>query len=198
MKKQIIISLFLLAAFCAVPVFAQEKTDLVAETIEFKIIKLPAGKKEDFLVAFLRPLLSRKGSVEVNAENQKFNFTDSPNRLKLIKKFTEVLDNSGFRINDFLAKSAKDKKNISESVPTFYLYPVLWCDVGEEARLVKLALQENLLVKMLAEIKVKGERYSTLDLGGGINLTGTKKRVVLAKKFVALFDEPILTEADDF
>ncbi len=198
MKKQSIIILFLLATFCIVPVFAQKKTDLAAEIIEFKIIKIPDGKKELFLAAFLRPLLSRKGSVEFDAENQKLNFIDSPNRLKLIKKFTEVLDNSGFRLSDFLAKSAKDKKNISESVRTFYLYPVLWCDVGEEPRLAKLALQENLLVKMLAEIQVKGERYSDLDSIGGINLTGTRKRIVMAKKFVALFDEPILTEADDF
>jgi hypothetical protein len=198
MKNQIIISLFLLATFYITPVFAQEKTDLVAEIIEFKIIKIPDGKKEVFLAAFLRPLLSRKGSVEFDTENQKFNFTDSQNRLKLIKKFTEVLDNSGFRINDFLAKSVKDKKNISESVRTFYLYPVLECDVGEGARLAKISLQENLLVKTLAEIKVNGERYSVLDSGGGINLTGTKRRVVLAKKFVALFDKPILTEVEDF
>ena len=190
--------MFWLTIFCAAPVFGQEKTKAVTEIVEFRNVKISADKKEVFLAAFLRPLLSRSGLVEFNAETQKFNVTDSPNRLILIKKITEVLDNSGFRINDFLTKSANDKKNISEPVQTSYLYPVLWCDVGEELRLAKLALQENLLVKMLAEINVRGEKYSNFDSGGGINLTGTKKRVALAKKFVALFDEPILTEENDF
>jgi hypothetical protein len=197
MKRQIFLTLFLLTIFCVVPVFGQEKTEAVTEIVEFRNIKISTDKKEVFLAAFLRPLLSKKGLVKFDAETQKINVSDSPNRLKLIKKITEVLDNSGFRINDFLTKSANSKKNISESIETSYLSPVLWCDVGEGLRLAKLALQENLLVKILAEINVRGEKYS-FDSGGGINLTGTKKRVALAKRFVALFDEPILTEVNDF
>jgi hypothetical protein len=198
MKKLILTGLLLMAVGCVAPVFGQEKTEAATEIIEFRNIKIPADKKEAFLAAFLRPLLSRQGSVESDAETQKFNFTDSPNRLRLIRDFTGLLDNSGFRVNDLLAKSANEKRKISEAVQTTYLYPVLWCDVGEELRLAKLALQENLLVRMLAEINVRGEKYANLETGSGLNLTGNRKRVALAKKFIALFDAPILTEQNDF
>lgn len=196
-KKLILSGLFGLLILGAAPAFGQEKAETVTETVEFRNVKIPAGKKEAFLAAFLRPMLSRRGSVEPHAETQKFKVTDSPNRLKLIRKFIEILDGSGFRANDFLAKRATNRKSISESVQTSYLYPVVWCDVGEEARLAQLALQENLLIRMLAEINVRGEKYSSLDAGGGINLTGAGKRMALAKKFVALFDEPILIEQND-
>ena len=204
MKEKILISLILLTVFCAAPIFAQEKLDLVTEIIKFNNIKIPSDKKEIFLSAFLRPLLSKNGSIEFHVKGQKIIFTDTRNRIKLIKGFTEIMDDSGFQLDDFFAKSGKGKKLVTEFVEIHYIYPMLWCDVGEELILAKFAIQERLLTKMLEEIKVKSESgmidYSSgvLNPSRGLNLMGTKKRVGLGRKFVALFDQPILIEDSDF
>jgi hypothetical protein len=188
----------LLMLFCAETLFGQEKTNSAVEIIKFKNIKFKGDRIETFLSAFLRPFLSKNGSVEFDIRDQEFIFTDTPNRIKLIKKFTEIIDESGFRPSNFPVKISKNKKNIAEFVQTYYLYPILWCDVGEEYRLAKLALQENLLIKMIEEIKVRGERTITSDSSSGLNLTGTKKQIALAKKIIELFDQPILIEDYDF
>jgi type II secretory pathway component GspD/PulD (secretin) len=192
MKKNLTF-LFLLTAFYVTPIFAQEKTGLVTKIIEFKNIKIPVEKKEIFLSSFLKPLLSKNGIVLFNKQDRGITFTDTPNRIKLSKDFMEMLDISGFKANDLSAKSNKSRKDVYEFVETHYIFPALWCDVGEELHIAQIGLQERPLIKIIEGINVKVEKNPN-----GLRLTGTKKQVALAKKIIAIFDQPILTEEKDF
>jgi len=192
MKKNLIF-LFLSAILCVSSIFAQQKNDLVTKTIELKNINIRFEKKEVFASSFLKPLLSKNGTILFDKQARDFTFTDTPNRIKLINSFMKMLDISGLKAEYFSAKSDKSRKNIYELVQTNYVFPAIWCDVGEEDRIAQLALQETPLIKILEAINVKVERSLN-----GVSLTGNKKQVALAKKIIAIFDQPILTEEKDF
>jgi hypothetical protein len=189
MKKRIFISLALFAILAVAPVFSQEKYESVTAAVKFEKIKIPVSKNGAFQAAFFKPLLTESGTVGFNAQNQTFVFNDTPARIEFIKKFAGVLENSEFQSKDFFAKPKKGRRGVTETVPVGLLTIRIGCDVGEEFAYAGRQVKLDLLIKTITEIKVRAEIVG-IDMNyRGLKLTGTRKRVELAKKIIALFEQ---------
>lgn len=186
MKKHLIISLFLLTVCGVVPLVAQEKNDFVTETIKLENLKIPAAKREKFLSDFFRPLLTTAGSVKFDERNQTFVFTDTKYRVDFIKRFGNILENSGLTAKDFSTKPGKDKKRVTEIIYPGVMVFIIGCDVGEESAWALRSLKKELLLKTIEATRVQ-VKWAQTDVVG-MELTGNRKRVELAKKIITLFD----------
>ncbi len=204
MKTRIIISLFLLAVFCAVPVFAQNaEKALQTEFIRLNNFKVEKAENDfnrlsdetSYLLGIIKPLLTKRGSIEIAVREKSLIVTDTEGRVKLIGELIKMLDESKLLINDLVSETPKeDEKIITETVKTNYIFPIISCLDGKESPW--MVIQGFLLFKPMKQIKVR-IRSAGLDRKD-VNLTGTEKRVELAKRIVALFDQPFLTEEADY
>jgi len=203
MKNRIIISLFLLAVFCAAPVFAQlQQSDLITEIIKFNNIKIPKDKcygdsckldeKTKKFLAFFQPALSKRGSIEVDSRSQSLIFTDTKNRIKLIENISKIIDNSGFTLELFTSGFSNNEQTYIKTVKSSIL-PLRWC--GNDAELknqpVWTAKQGRILIKILKLLNV------SIEMTDGIKITGAEKNVNLAENIVNLFSMPYLIEEID-
>lgn len=204
MKRQILFNLFLLTIFCVAPVFAQNE-DMTLKTEFFRLNNLEVKKDEkdsnrlsnetSYLLEIFKPLLTGKGSVEVDVREKTLIVTDTKGRVKLIGELVKTLDDSGLSLNDLMSESLKEgEKIITETVKTNYIFPVTSCLHGKESPW--MVVQGLLLFKPVKKLQVRIRSNKQNDKE--VELTGTEKRVGLVKKIVALFDQPFLTELADY
>ena len=188
MKKRLIISLFLLTVCGVVPLVAQEKNDLATAALRLGNLKIPASERDRFIAGFFKPLLTEAGSVKFDERSRTFVFQDTQNRVEFIKKISNILESSGMTAKDFSTKQGKDRKRVTEIVYPEVLSVVVGCDVGEEAAWALRHLKRELLLKMIEATRVQFKGAQTDVLYNGLELSGNRKRVELAKKIITLFD----------
>jgi hypothetical protein len=210
MKKRILINVILCAIFCAVPVAAQKSVQkktteipLVTEAVKLSKleIKSPAegfnglSGEAAYLLEILKPLSSRRGSVEIVAGERTLIVTDTNGRVKLITGLVKTLDDSGMLIDDLMSETSKEgEKTITESVKANYIFPLTSCLDGKESPW--MVIQGFLLFRPMKKLNVRIRSSRQND--GEVEVTGTEMRVELAKKVIALFNRPFLTEVEDY
>lgn len=204
MIKQITISLFWLAVFGAASVLAQSAdqalqtniirlNDLRVDGTEYNFASSP--EESSRLLGIVKPLLSRRGSAEIEAEEQILTVTDTAGRVRLVAELVKTLANSSLSITDLTSEaSEKDEQVITAVVRTNHIFPITSCLLGKESSW--MALQGFLLFKPLAKIKVRLNRIDKNEKD--VEITGTEPRVALVRRLVALFDQPFLTEEADY
>ncbi len=199
MKGQILFTLFFFTAFCVATVFSQNDD----KTLQIEFIRLnnldiknekdvhKIGKAGIFLFDIIKPLLSKRGMVEIHKRENTLIITDTPGRVRLITELVKTLDNSGLSIDDLMSEISQDnEKIVTEIVKANNIFPITLCLTDADwAR-----LQGILLIKPIYKIKVRIRSNDKND--NEVELIGTEKRVGLAKKIIALFDREFLTEEE--
>ncbi|HQU83315.1 MAG TPA: hypothetical protein PKY59_09335 [Pyrinomonadaceae bacterium] len=192
-EKALLITV-LFTFFCLSSISAQEKTGLVTETIQLTNTKNSLTKKDIFVKELFQPLLSKNGKIEFDVNAQKIVVTDKRNSVDLIKNITQSIENSGLSFGQLSKNDNKKIERITRTVGISFLPSGLICDVGEEEKIAKLQLRQNLLIELIKKIKVGAEPFKNDLLENNLKLTGTEKRVELAKNITKLFNETILLE----
>lgn len=206
MKKQSIVSLFLLIYFCVIPVFAQiQPSDLETKFIKLTNIKLPNDKcygddcdldkkTKDFLLLF-RPLLSKRGSVEVDTRSNTLLITDTLNRLKVNENFAKILDELSLDFDKLFSRKSDELGIYPLNVKLQNLTMSINCGSGQE----KISWQEKQSGILLSTIKNFLSEKATIQVDGRektLTITDDWNRVILIKQIAELFDKPFLEEVN--
>ena len=135
MKIKILVGLFLFAAFYTGSAFAQKETkpqkifgdglkvsELYSEFVKINNLDLPKSKcsfdscvweSEENAKRFFRlfaPLLSRRGSIEVDSRTNTLVITDVKNRVKLLTEYAKLLDGSGLTTEELISSQIEQNK----------------------------------------------------------------------------------------
>jgi hypothetical protein len=209
-KKMILSSLFLLT--CLSMVFAQTDSSrqekLVTKFIKLEKLRIPSNvsqtppyktspawiaptKEQKAAFRFMfHSLLSEQGSTEIDSKENILIVTDTKNRAEFIKGFVTILDSSGFTFDEFIPKSIENAEKLAIETVEIHILPVgPYCDVGEELHYANLYLKHDLLIKTIEEIRVRVKPVQIDTFRKGFELTGTQKRIDLAKNIIALFEQ---------
>ena len=206
MKVKFLFSFFFLAYFCVASVFAQiQQSDLETKFIKLTNIKLPKDKcygdacnldekTKDFLLLF-RPLLSKRGSVEVDTRSNTLLITDTLNRLKVNENFAKILDESSLGFDNLFSRKSDELGVYPLKIKLQNLALSISCGSGQE----KISWQEKQSEILLSTIKNFLSEKAAIEVDGRektLTITDDWNRVMLIKQMAELFDKPLLEEVN--
>lgn len=204
MRKLILPILLLPITFCVMPVFSQTyKTDLTLKVIKLNKIKIPNDKcygdacefdekTKRFLFLFV-PLLSKKGSLEVDSRGNALVISDTVNRIEVIENFAKILDKSGLDFDDLFLRKSDESILYPLKIQLQNLTFSINCGTGQE----KANWQEKQSEILLGIIKLFASEKATIEVASRektLIITDEQNRGILIKQITELFDKQFLEE----
>lgn len=210
MKTKTLIVIFLLTLFCVSSVFAQiQESDLASEFIQIQNIKFPQNivQKESYSLpatnsltleqkkfqSLVKPIISKRGRIEIDSERKTFIITDLKSRVKFQKEYFEIIDRSNLTFEQIVAAEADEKQIQSEVIFVKNLDFSISCGGGES----QLSWQQRQGEIVFSLIKNFLSTKGTIEIDARvktISVTDDLDRISVIKQIIALFDKQLLEE----
>jgi hypothetical protein len=156
------------------------------------------NKRTDFFAQLIKPLLSKRGSVEFDVRSSTVILTDLASRREPLGEFAEILDNSGFTIDELMSRNGGGEPPIRETLHTRNLFPIVICDGGrppKDGDQPAWASDQGMLLFEIIRLPVgRWKNFSKRQL----DIEGTQREINLAKNLINFFDKPLFNQEKEY
>lgn len=210
MKIQISIAIFLLTLFCVLSVFGQsQESDLINEFIRMQNIKFPPNvvysesytslsatpltREQEKFRSIFNPILSKRGGIEIDTENQIFLITDSKGRIRFQEEYLKIIDRSNLTFEQIVSAEADEKSFQREVISLKNLELSINCGDGRE-NLSWQKTQGQILFSVIKNFLSKKGEIEIDSKAKTITVVDDSTRISVIKQIIELFDKQSIEE----